>query len=139
MSVKTGMSPTRAGRIARSLAVLSSVSATAVLVASPLLAQDGGGDPAGGGSRLPIWMAQPFLILSMLLIFYFLMIRPHQKRQKALQRMISGMKQGDRVLTSGGLYGTVVTVKDDLVILKIADNVKVDVAKSSVTSVDQAK
>jgi preprotein translocase subunit YajC len=74
-------------------------------------------------------------ILGMLLIFYFLMIRPQQKRQKEIQKMLSGMKKGDRVLTATGLYGTVSSVKDDVVVLQIADNVKVEMVKSAVTGI----
>jgi preprotein translocase subunit YajC len=74
-------------------------------------------------------------ILGMLLIFYFLMIRPQQKRQKEIQKMLSGVKKGDRVLTASGFYGTVSGVKDDVLVLQIADNVKVEMVKSAVTGV----
>jgi len=68
-------------------------------------------------------------------IFYFLMIRPQQKRQKEVQKMLSGIKKGDRVVTASGLYGTVAGIKDDVVVLQIADNVKVEMVKSAVTGV----
>jgi preprotein translocase subunit YajC len=87
----------------------------------------------GGAGPSPFSMLLP--ILGMLLIFYFLMIRPQQKRQKEIQKMISGVKKGDRVLTASGLYGTVAGVKDDVLVLQIADNVKVEMIKSAVTGV----
>ena len=65
-------------------------------------------------------------------IFYFLLIRPARKRQKQVQVMLDGLKPGDRVVTSGGLIGTIVAVDRALVQLRIADKVKVDVTKSSV-------
>jgi preprotein translocase subunit YajC len=74
-------------------------------------------------------------IVPMLLIFaifYFLLIAPMRKRQKALQKLVDSMKKGDRVVTNGGLYGTVVAVEDKVVILKVADNVKIRVAKSAI-------
>jgi preprotein translocase subunit YajC len=89
-------------------------------------------DPSGGGPS-PFSMLLP--ILGMLLIFYFLMIRPQQKRQKEVHKMLAGVKKGDRVLTASGLYGTVSGVKDDVVVLQIAENVKVEMLKSAVTGV----
>jgi preprotein translocase subunit YajC len=92
------------------------------------------GAAAGGGEGpSPFSMLLP--ILGMLLIFYFLMIRPQQKRQKEVQKMIGGVKKGDRVLTASGLYGTVAGVKDDILVLQIADNVKVEMIKSAITGV----
>lgn len=89
-------------------------------------------DPTGAGPS-PFSMLLP--ILGMLVIFYFLMIRPQQKRQKELQKMLAGIKKGDRVLTATGIYGTVAGLKDDVVVLQIADNVKVEMLKSAVTGV----
>ena len=89
-------------------------------------------DPSGAGPS-PFSMLLP--ILGMLVIFYFLMIRPQQKRQKELQKMLSAIKKGDRVLTASGMYGVVAGVKDDIVVLKIAEDVKVEMLKSAVTAV----
>ena len=74
-------------------------------------------------------------ILGMLVIFYFLLIRPQQKRQKELQKMISALKKGDRVITASGLYGTVAGLRDDVVVVEIADGVKVEMLKNAVTAV----
>lgn len=86
-------------------------------------------NPEGGASPLSML----FPIIGMLLIFYFLLIRPQQKRQKETQKMIGALKNGDRVLMTSGIYGTVAGVKEQTFIVKIADNVKVEVAKSAVS------
>lgn len=66
-------------------------------------------------------------------IFYFLLIAPMRKRQKALQKLIDGLKRGDKVVTTGGLHGEVAAVDEKVVILKVADNLKVKVSKSAVS------
>ncbi len=76
-------------------------------------------------------------IILIFAIFYFLVIRPQNKRQRDMARMLEALKQGDRVLTNGGLFGTVVGLKDNVAVLKIADQVKVEVLKSSISSVVQ--
>jgi preprotein translocase subunit YajC len=98
------------------------------------MAQTGGAAAARpGGALLP----QLFLILSFVAIFYFLLLRPQQKRQRLVQDMLKGVKTGDRVLTSGGIFGQVLGVKDDIVVLKIAEDVKVEFAKSAISAVVQ--
>ena len=90
-----------------------------------------GGEGGGGGSPLSgLWM-----IALIFVIFYFLLIRPQQKKQKQHQNMLGTLKKGDRVVTSGGVYGTVVGVKDNIVVLRIAEDVKVEFVKSAVTSI----
>ena len=67
---------------------------------------------------------------------YFLMIAPNQKKQKAWQQMLGGLKSGDRVTTNGGLRGTVLQVKDDVVIVRVQpDGVKLEFVKSSIAAV----
>jgi len=85
----------------------------------------GGGSPWGG-----LWM-----IALIFVIFYFLLIRPQQKKQKQHQNMLESVKKGDRVVTSGGVYGTVVGVKDNVVVLRIAEDVKVEFIKSAISSI----
>jgi len=65
-------------------------------------------------------------------IFYLLIFMPMRKRQKKLDMMINALKSGDRVITSSGIYGTVAGVKEKTFILKIADQVKIEVAKNSI-------
>ena len=64
------------------------------------------------------------------------MIRPQQKRQKQWQEMLSGIKPGDRITTSGGIRGIILSIKDDVIIIKVApDGIKMEVAKNSIASV----
>ena len=66
---------------------------------------------------------------------YFLLFRPQKKRQQEQQRLISALKTGDKVVTSAGIHGLIANVKDTTVMLKVADNVKLEVEKSAVTNV----
>src|ERR1700690_626591 len=72
-------------------------------------------------------------------IFYFLLIMPQQRRQKKWQQMLGELKTGDKVVTSGGLRGTIVAIKDDYVHLRVPpDNLKIEVSRASVSSVTTA-
>jgi preprotein translocase subunit YajC len=71
----------------------------------------------------------------MILIFYFLLIKPQQKQLKERQKMLSNLKVGDKVLTAGGIIGTISSLNNDQIEVEIAKNVKVTMLKSSVTSV----
>lgn len=82
----------------------------------------------------PTLLDQLPFILGMILIFYFLMIRPQQKRAKAHQDFIKNLKRGDQVLTSGGIFGTIEGLTDDFVTLEIADDVKIRILKAQITS-----
>lgn len=81
----------------------------------------------------------PFIAMAPLLIvffvFYFLVIRPQSKKQKEHDTMLQELKKGDRVLTAGGFYGRVFAIKDDLVVLTVSENVKLEMAKSAITRV----
>ena len=72
-------------------------------------------------------------------IFYFLLIRPQQKKQKEHTRMTSELKKNDEVVTNGGIHGTVVNVKDTTIILKIDDNVKIEINKSTVAYLKKSR
>ena len=72
----------------------------------------------------------PFLIV--LVIFYFLLIMPAQRQRKRQQQMLRALKTGDRVITNGGIYGTIVGLRDDVVQLRIADQVRIDVTRSAI-------
>jgi len=74
-------------------------------------------------------------IIAIGLVFYFLVIAPANKQRKKQQEMLGTLKKGDRVLTTGGIYGTIQGVEPDAVILKIAENVKVKVARSAISGV----
>jgi preprotein translocase subunit YajC len=76
------------------------------------------------------------LLLLMFVVMYFLLIAPNQKKQKTWQAMLSQLKAGDRVTTNGGLRGTIVSVKDDVLIIRVApDNVKLEFVKSAIAAV----
>ena len=74
-------------------------------------------------------------IAAIFLVFYFLVIGPANKQKRKTQEMLSSLKKGDRVVTTGGIYGTVQGVEPDVVYLRIADNVKVKVARSAITGI----
>ena len=74
-------------------------------------------------------------ISAIFLVFYFLVIAPANKQRKKTAEMLSALKKGDRVLTSGGIYGTIQSVEAEVVYLKIAENVKVKVARSAITGI----
>ena len=75
----------------------------------------------------------------MILIMYFLIIRPQNKRQSELKSLISTLKTGDKVVTNSGIYGIIANVKEgSTLILKIADNVKIEIDKSAIASVDKS-
>jgi preprotein translocase subunit YajC len=81
-------------------------------------------------------LAQLVPLLVIFVLFYVLLILPMRKRQKALQQLVEELKKGDRVITNGGLYGEVAAVIGTTVLLKIADNVKVKVAKSAISGLE---
>ncbi len=89
------------------------------------------GQQGGGGMNLIIMMVIIFLI------FYFLIIMPQRRSQKTRQKMLDSVKKGDRVLTTGGVYGTIVGFKANSVILKIDDQVKIEIQKAAITQVVQ--
>ena len=66
---------------------------------------------------------------------YFVLIRPQKKRQQDQQRLVSSLKTGDRVVTNAGIHGLIANVKETTVIVKVADNVKIEMEKSAVTNV----
>ncbi len=80
----------------------------------------------------PSFLVQFAPILIIGIIFYLLIFMPMRKRQKKLDAMIAALKNGDKVITSSGIYGVVSGVKDKTLILKIADQVKIEVAKSAI-------
>ena len=96
-----------------------------------VIAMAGPGGEGGKGS--PMGMLVPMLFIFG--IFYFMLIRPQQRKEKQRRLMIDELKTGDHVLFSGGILGTVTNVKEQTVVLKIADNVKVEVARGAINKV----
>ena len=89
----------------------------------------------GGGGGTAAFLINIAPIAAIFFVFYFLVIAPANKQKRKTQEMLTSLKKGDRVLTSGGIYGTVQGVEAEVVHLKIAENVKVKVARSAISSV----
>ena len=98
-------------------------------VALAFAADAGGGAAPGMAGLLNI---APLVLL--FIVFYFLLIRPQQKKAKEHREMLKNLQKGDGVVTTGGLHGRVTSVADDTVTIEIADNVRVKVSKEAVTS-----
>ena len=81
---------------------------------------------AGGGSSLL------FPMVAIMGIFYFVLIAPERKKQKKREAMLSTMRKGERVMTTSGMYGTIVQVKEEVVTLQVADNVRLRFSKAAV-------
>ena len=87
--------------------------------------------PSGGAGAIGML---PILLL--IPVLYFLMIRPQQKRQKKWQEMLGQIKPGDKITTAGGVRGTILSIKDDAIIMRVApDGIKMEVAKTAIASV----
>ena len=76
-----------------------------------------------------------FLMVPLIIIFYFFLIRPQQKTQKVLQKQIKELKRGDKILTSGGMYLEVNSVKDNIVVVELGKDIKVDIEKAMISKV----
>jgi preprotein translocase subunit YajC len=91
------------------------------------------GQPTNDGG--PGLMSNVILFGSIILIFYFMIIRPQQKRAKERQKLLDSIKKGDKVITSGGMYGTVAGLDEKTVLVQIADNVKVKLERGSIATI----
>lgn len=90
--------------------------------------QSGGGGIGLLGGALPL--------IAMFAIFYFLLILPQQRRQKKWQQLLADLKTGDRVVTSGGLRGVIMSMKDDSLVLRVPpDNLKLEISRASIVTV----
>ncbi len=94
---------------------------------TPAYAQAGGGEPSFIASLIPL--------ILIFVIFYFLLIRPQQKRAKEHRQMVQNLRRGDQVVTAGGVKGKVTKVGDDEVEVEIAKDIKVSVIKSTISAV----
>ncbi|MDZ7377472.1 MAG: preprotein translocase subunit YajC [candidate division KSB1 bacterium] len=93
------------------------------------------GPTSGQGQANPLALWLPIILI--FAIMYFLIFRPQAKRQKQHRMMLDALKKGDKIITAGGIYGTVLSVKDkeNTVVVKIDDNTKIELVKSSVAQV----
>lgn len=97
---------------------------------NPILLMGGGAEGGGGGMFTMIWLA---LIM---VLMYMLLIRPQRKKQKEHEKLLGELKKGDKVVTTGGMFGTIFAIDDDRgrIILKISDQTKLEFLKSSIAA-----
>ena len=96
------------------------------------MGQAGGGGAAAGGGFAPFI---PMIII--FVIFYFLLIRPQQKKAKQHQEMLNNLKKGDKVMTSGGIYGRIISLDTNSVKLEIADKVQIQVNRGNISGINE--
>ena len=97
-----------------------------------------GAPPGEGGGPSSLFSFLP--LVAIIAIFYFLILRPQNKKQKETQKMLSALKKGDRIVTIGGIHGIIQSVKESTVIVKVDDNVKLEFNRSAISGVEkQAK
>ena len=102
-----------------------------VLLSLPVLAE---GPPVGANPQGPSAIMQVLFLGGFVLIFYFLVWRPQSKRAKEHRDLVGGLGKGDEVIVNGGLAGRIVRLKDDFIVLEVADKVEVKVQKLAVTT-----
>jgi len=96
-----------------------------------LMAAPPEGAEAGPGSLITSFL--PFI--AVILIFYFLIIRPQSKKRKETEKMLGALKKGDKIVTIGGIYGTIQAVRETTVVVRVDDNVKLEFTRSAISSV----
>ncbi|MFC1735696.1 preprotein translocase subunit YajC [Candidatus Hydrogenedentota bacterium] len=101
-----------------------------MLLTAIALAQDGGAPEKGAGGGSPFGMLP--IMVAFFIFMYFLMIKPQKDKEKKRIAMISALKKGDKVMTTGGMMGTVSKLTDTTVIVKVAENVKIEFTKNAV-------
>ena len=94
---------------------------------------------AGGASTTGSFMSLIVTVVMMIAIFYFFLIRPQSKRQKETEKMLAALKKGDKVVTIGGIHGTVTSVKEKTVVLKVDDNAKIEFNRTAIASVEKTE
>jgi len=101
-----------------------------------LMAGQQAGEGGAGGPTSFITTLIPFALI--IAVFYFLIIRPQNKKQKETQKMLSALKKGDKIVTIGGIHGTIQSVKESTVIVRVDDNVKLEFNRSAISNVQAA-
>jgi preprotein translocase subunit YajC len=91
--------------------------------------------PAQGGSSEGSLISTLIMFGLIIAIFYFLILRPQQKRQKERQKLLDAIKKGDKVVTAGGLHGTIAGLDEKTVLLQVSDNVKMKFERSAISSI----
>ena len=95
-----------------------------------LMGAPGGEAPSGPGA-----LTSFIPLIAIIAIFYFLIIRPQNKKQKETQKMLSALKKGDKIVTIGGIHGTIQTVRESTVIIRVDENTKMEFSRSAISSV----
>ncbi|HIE44075.1 MAG TPA: preprotein translocase subunit YajC [Candidatus Omnitrophica bacterium] len=90
----------------------------------------GGGGEAGVGNPLTAFL--PFILI--FIVFYFLLIQPQRRKEQQHRQMLESLKKGDKIVTTGGIYGTVLSIKENKVKIEIAEGVEIDVLKSAIAN-----
>ncbi len=93
------------------------------------------GQAQGGGSMISTLI----MFGAIFLIFYFMIIRPQQKRQKEREKMLNSLKKGDKIITTGGLHGTIAGIDDKTVLIDVGNNVKLKFDRSAINTIASAK
>ena len=93
---------------------------------------------AEGAPQQPNMLMNFLPLIFIFVIFYFLLIRPQQKKQKDHQRLVSSLKSGDKVITTAGIHGLITDVKDTTVTVKVAENTKIEFDRSAVVTVEKS-
>ena len=110
---------------------VTTIGSFTLLMGAPARGEDG-----GGGASLMTFLP----LIAIVAIFYLLILRPQNKKQKETQKMLSALKKGDRVITIGGVHGVIQSVKESTVIIRVDDNVKLEFNRAAVSTVSsQAK
>ena len=99
------------------------------------LVQDEGSAPADGGGEGGGGMSFIMPIILILGIFWIVLIRPERKKQKERQTMLGAMKKGDKVMTSSGIYGSVTQIQDDVIVLQVADGVRIRFSRAAIQTI----
>jgi preprotein translocase subunit YajC len=121
------------GKIARDAKIFSAYKEVAMseFVFYLLMGTPQGAEGAGGGGAIMTFL--PFVAI--IAIFYFLIIRPQNKKQKDTQKMLSALKKGDRIVTIGGIHGTIQKVKEQSIVVEVDVNTKIEFNRSAVSGV----
>jgi preprotein translocase subunit YajC len=124
------MSDSKSVNLVKRLLMIVSFLIFGVMMTESVHAMGQTGDGGGKGGGLTAFL--PLILI--VVVFYFLLIRPQQKRQKEHKNMVAALRKGDKVVTNSGIFGTIVGMEDqeNKVVLKIAENVKVEFLKSSI-------
>ncbi len=91
-----------------------------------------GGSPQPGQQPNTIAMLMPLILI--FFIMYFFMIRPQVKKQKAHQAMLQSLKKGDKIITTGGIYGKIVNIKDRSFVIQVSENTRIEITKNAVAA-----